>query len=49
MKCRNHPAKDAIGSCTICGVSLCEDCAVKVDRSIYCESDVDSVFRPTPM
>ncbi|GEM_PF-683020 len=35
MECVNHPGAEPIGRCVVCGVLLCEACAVERDK-IYC-------------
>lgn len=32
MKCAHHPAHDAIGVCTDCGVALCPECRASDER-----------------
>lgn len=32
MKCAHHPAHDAIGVCTDCGLALCPDCRASDER-----------------
>lgn len=32
MKCANHPAHDAIGVCTDCGLALCPNCRASDER-----------------
>lgn len=32
MKCAHHPANDAIGLCTDCGLALCPDCRASDER-----------------
>lgn len=37
MKCAHHPAADAIGVCTDCGLALCPDCRAS-DERLLCGS-----------
>ncbi len=38
-ECENHPDRDAVGGCVICGKPLCEDCAREQNGRVFCESD----------
>lgn len=40
MKCKNHPKKDAAGTCVECGNPFCEDCITKVHNKNYCKECV---------
>lgn len=37
MNCKNHPKKEAIGSCVNCGNLFCEDCLIKSKHKNYCK------------
>jgi len=37
MKCYLHNDTDAVGTCTSCGKSLCQDCALTVDGRLVCK------------
>ncbi len=38
MQCHNHPDKEAIGICTVCGEFFCKDCLVNDKGKNYCIS-----------
>lgn len=37
MRCFNHPEKEALAFCKICGKCLCRDCYNEIDNIIYCK------------
>jgi hypothetical protein len=41
VKCYNHPDRDAVGTCSVCGQGICEACAVEVAGKLYCKNDVE--------
>ena len=38
MKCANHPDRDAVAYCGLCGRPLCKECEREVHGMVYCES-----------
>ncbi|HEY9188772.1 MAG TPA: zinc ribbon domain-containing protein [Ignavibacteria bacterium] len=38
-ECENHPGKNAIGICVICGKPVCAECAKISNKRIFCEKD----------
>ena len=38
MKCANHPDRDAVAYCGLCGRPLCAECEREVHGMIYCET-----------
>jgi hypothetical protein len=40
MKCYNHPEVDAIGTCTVCGKAICQECSIDVSGKLVCKEDV---------
>jgi len=42
--CAKHPWRIAVSTCHACGLELCEDCEVLIDRTSYCRECAD---RPT--
>jgi len=34
--CFFHPDRNAVGSCSICGMALCEDCRTNIGGQDYC-------------
>ena len=43
MKCYIHNDVDAVGTCTYCGKSLCQDCVQTVDGKLVCKDCVSHV------
>jgi len=41
VHCATHPSVLAVGSCVICGIPVCGECAHKRQRKIFCQSDSD--------
>ncbi len=44
MSCKNHPNKNAMGTCTYCGKFFCADCLVDVKGRSYCREHVSVAF-----
>ena len=42
MKCAEHPAMDAVGTCAYCGRGVCEDCKVRLYDKIHCKECVEA-------
>jgi hypothetical protein len=38
MNCNIHPDRDAVGSCTICGKPICQECAVEMQNKLVCRT-----------
>ena len=49
MRCFNHPAVDAVGSCRHCSRGLCRDCIAEVKGLVACkgrcESDAEETYK----
>jgi TM2 domain-containing membrane protein YozV len=43
MKCYVHPDVDAVGTCTVCGKSVCQNCAVDMNGKLTCKSCVEKM------
>jgi fatty acid desaturase len=43
MKCYIHPDVDAVGTCAICGKSVCSSCAVDFNGKVTCKSCVEKM------
>jgi hypothetical protein len=43
MKCYIHNDVDAVGTCTYCGKSLCQDCVHTLDGKLVCKDCVSQV------
>lgn len=42
MNCRNHPEREALETCLICGESYCTDCLLELSGRSYCKACVVS-------
>jgi hypothetical protein len=38
-ECENHPDRDAVAGCVICGKPVCEECARENEGRVFCEND----------
>lgn len=43
MKCYVHPDVDAVGTCTVCGRSVCQNCAIDMNGKLTCKSCVEKM------
>ncbi len=44
MKCYNHPDRDAVGPCSLCGKGVCEEDAVYINGKLYCKECAKKVL-----
>lgn len=42
MNCYNHPGTQAVGTCTVCGKAICQECAVDVSNRLMCQQCLSS-------
>jgi len=42
MKCYTHNNKDAVGQCGSCGKGICSDCAVDLNKKLFCRGCASS-------
>ena len=38
IQCEDHPKREAIGICVVCGKPVCGDCARKKGNSVFCKT-----------
>jgi len=43
MNCHNHPDKEAIATCSLCGIDICEECNVEIAGNSYCKECVNKI------
>ena len=43
MECDNHPDKEAIATCSVCGKAVCQDCSMEIAGNIYCKDCVNEI------
>ncbi|MCL2157708.1 MAG: hypothetical protein FWH54_06775 [Methanobrevibacter sp.] len=43
MYCQNHPNKESVATCVVCGKSICEDCGLNIADKDYCHECVTEI------
>lgn len=43
MKCHNHPDREAITNCSICGKPICNECYMEIAGNVYCKECVNDL------
>ena len=43
MECNNHPDREAVANCSICGKAVCQDCCMEIAGNIYCKDCVNEI------
>ena len=46
MKCHEHPKRNAVSSCTMCGKGACARCLVVIEGKNYCKTCVEQTLAP---
>ena len=44
MECHNHPDKEAVANCSLCGKAICQECSVEIGGSIYCKDCINELL-----
>lgn len=44
MACYNHPDKEAIATCNVCGKPICSDCYVEIGGNAYCKNCINALL-----
>ena len=44
MACYNHPDKEAIANCSVCGRPICSDCYVEIGGNSYCKNCLNALI-----
>ncbi|MEN6356833.1 MAG: hypothetical protein ABFD83_07080 [Armatimonadota bacterium] len=44
--CTNHPDKEAVGKCHVCGLPYCKDCLVEGPEFYYCKNESCLAMKP---
>lgn len=44
MACYNHPDKEAIATCSVCGRPICSDCYVEIGGNSYCKNCLNALI-----
>lgn len=43
MECHNHPDREAMANCSVCGKAICQDCSMEIAGNIYCKDCVNEI------
>ncbi|MCL2115457.1 MAG: hypothetical protein FWH29_04475 [Methanobrevibacter sp.] len=43
MYCQNHPNKESVATCVVCGKSICEECGLNIAKEYYCQDCVTEI------
>lgn len=43
MECNNHPDREAVANCSVCGKAVCQDCCMEIAGQIYCKDCVNEI------
>lgn len=44
MNCQNHPDREAVAACSVCGKVICEECRLKIANKNYCQDCADALI-----
>ncbi len=43
MNCENHPDREAVANCAVCGKAICEECLIKIAGNTYCKDCINEL------
>lgn len=43
MECHNHPDREAVANCSVCGKAVCPECSMEIAGNIYCKDCVNDI------
>ena len=43
MNCENHPDREAVANCAVCGKPICEECLIKIAGNTYCKDCINEL------
>ena len=43
MECHNHPDREAVANCSVCGKAVCPECSMEIAGNIYCKDCVNEI------
>lgn len=49
MECHNHPDREAVANCSVCGKAVCQDCCMEIAGNIYCKDCVNDIVTKSIM
>ena len=49
MECHNHPDREAVTNCSLCGKAICQDCSMEIAGQVYCKDCVNEIVTKSLM
>ena len=49
MECNNHPDREAVANCSVCGKAVCPECSMEIAGNIYCKDCVNEIVTKSIM
>ena len=49
MECHNHPDREAVANCSVCGKAVCPECSMEIAGNIYCKDCVNEIVTKSIM
>jgi hypothetical protein len=43
MTCKNHKDRQSVFVCTVCGEALCSECAIELEKAVYCKECLENI------
>ena len=43
MECHNHPDREAVANCSLCGKAVCQECSMEIGGNIYCKDCINEI------
>ena len=44
MECNNHPDREAVANCSLCGKAVCQECSMEIGGNIYCKDCINEII-----
>ncbi len=44
MECHNHPDREAVANCSLCGKAVCAECSMEIGGNIYCKDCINEII-----
>ena len=49
MECYNHPDREAVTNCSVCGKAVCQECSMEIAGNVYCKDCVNDIVTKSIM
>ena len=49
MECYNHPDREAVTTCSVCGKAVCQECSMEIAGNVYCKDCVNQIVAQSMM